>query len=151
RVHCGNRQDKYQVRRTKDKRDDADPLLSWFVLCPSYFVLAERCSCLRRGGRGMLWAHLPRGMEAAPMTHLPPQPDDRSSLDEALFGGDLAQPDGVPEEIARGTLRGEHPVPPLPSPLTWQPPPEDDRPAEETRRAVRDGGTEYQLAGLCPG
>lgn len=77
--------------------------------------------------------------------------NDRSTLDEALFG-DLDDPHTLPADttpVALGTLSTETPIPPLPSPLSW--PPEEPAPVEDSRRAVRDGGTEYQLAGLGPG
>src|SRR4051794_14797207 len=70
------------------------------------------------------------------MTHLPPPSGDgdRSSLDEALFGGDFPQPQrgDVPDDVALSTVRCEPPVPPLPAPLVgvpveWpdEPPPGD--------------------------
>jgi hypothetical protein len=88
------------------------------------------------------------------MTHLPPpsQDGDRSSLDEALFGGDLNQRPDVPAEVALGTLNREPAVPPLPAPLVGVPVEwPDEPPPEDPHCAVRDGGTEYQLAGLAPG
>jgi hypothetical protein len=90
------------------------------------------------------------------MTHLPPPSGDgdRSSLDEALFGGDFPQPQrgDVPDDVALSTVRCEPPVPPLPAPLVGVPVEwPDEPPPEEPHRAIRDGGTEYQLAGLAPG
>src|SRR4051794_30621670 len=90
------------------------------------------------------------------MTHLPPPSGDgdRSSLDEALFGGDFPQSQrgDVPDDVALSTVYCEPPVPPLPAPLVGVPVEwPDEPPPEEPHRAVRDGGTEYQPAGLAPG
>lgn len=75
------------------------------------------------------------------MTH-PPSCDDRSSLDEALFSGDLAPRADV------GTLPEEPPVEPLPSPLDWVP---ESSPEDDPSRRCHDGDTEYRLAGVAPG